>query len=419
MEVLPLSMGQFDLLNGTYGRDFANQHAMMVTLSTSSRFDLAALRQARNAMVSRHAPLRMRPNFDLWGADGCVYEQRLLRDPNAEQLCPVVYQYEPVFPSSSEEEIQTLLNRSVTDLQKQLNILTGPLAYVLWISCRTENFLTFIFSHYVGDYFSLGQYIRTFINYLIDRRVVSQERAEARLKKYLINNGFDCSVGTSVTREVKRLAAEATVGPTARLDNSVGVVDYEVRYEQTITEFDGRIKIEEIAINAISDFLTERLGERKLRIDLATHGRGLPHGRGVEGWAAHAVPQVTNYQSRLREFDALWPRVFSLMRIENGPKNKYNFLAHAFVNYITPSDPRLWGKSGFRVANIQPANTGLKRKSYVPIRLKIMPWGGRVNLSWEANPAAEDIMIEIISSVSQSVTSVSSSSFLHRVSSHT
>lgn len=368
---IPLTLGQFDSVNGTNRSLPLDDDLVVAAIRAPGRIDPRRARLACRATAGAYAALRSHLLPDA-GIGGMQVVEALPPPPSLPSTC--------WFRELTVEDdaLGEAMDRHVRDFTTVADVRWGPTWSVCVLNIGIESHVLFAVTHFAADYFSLSQYVRTFI-----RNLSTAGTADTNWRCRYVDYALGLQSWRAPDDARELLERLRTTQPLPQT-----IADAPLTASRTYRRPSrGAPHLNEPTVMvALQAALREIAGPATVRIDATRLGRHTVAARSAGGWIAHAVPQFFDGTARMSgagRYEARYPSLFYPIRHQLGPRNPQNYAAHALVNHFGRHDPLAWSFRGFRLSETQPRALPRLQRSDTPIHLKVRLTSTSWELTWK------------------------------------
>ncbi|WP_165788070.1 condensation domain-containing protein [Arthrobacter glacialis] len=383
MGIEVLTLGQSDLVRGTYGPDYSNKYVIAMAITAPGRLDRRRFEVAAQNMESSHPALRT----SLTSLTSVSLSRQVVSDHISGQSRAI---HLSVFPDG--DDIQYAMDRHVRAMAEQFDVVDGKTWGTVHVVGESRDYVVFVFNHVLADLVSAAQFVRTFTrSYARERCAPSMKDTYVEFLRELEShwlrtpgadeNWWMQRPWDSISEIPQLQSEDANQGSAAmqRFDRINGA--------DIASNFD-----EGLAISALAQAVQESTSLDHIRIDAAVHGRCDSLRRGAGGWVAHALPFILNNSNHAADVEATksaadsWPASFQRVRSQSNLPLQQQISGHAFVNFFGSFNPAKWKSDGFTASPVQPMYKPSGGTSSTPIRLKIQKQASDWVFAWSFSP---------------------------------
>ncbi|SEE78642.1 Condensation domain-containing protein [Arthrobacter alpinus] len=383
MGIEVLTLGQSDLVRGTYGPDYSNRYVIAMAITAPGHLDRRRIEAAAQNMERSHPALRT----SLTSLTSVFLSRQVVSDHVSGQSRAI---HVSVFPDG--DDIQDVMDRHVRAMAEQFDVVDGQTWGTVHIRGDNRDYVVFVFNHVLADLVSAAQFVRTFT------RSYARERCSPSMKdtyveflselesQWLRTPGADVNwwlqrpwAGISEMPQLQTVDDNQGSAAMQRIDRINGAV--------IASNFD-----EGLVISALAQAVQESTSLDLIRIDAAAHGRHDSLRRGAGGWVAHALPFILSNSNHAADVEATkaaadsWPASFQRVRNQPNLPLQQQISGHAFVNFFGSFNPANWKSDGFTASPVQPKYQPSGGTSLTPIRLKIQKQASDWVFAWSFSP---------------------------------
>lgn len=192
-----------------------------------------------------------------------------------------------------EADLQVAMNRHIDEFVSSADVRGGKTWSVCLLKTRSRRHILFVFTHFTADYFSLSQYVRTYIRSLRDPEDAIRSR-RCRYAEYARSLHAHRASAAEVERYLDLIHAIDPLHHTG-FDAPLTSVRSHRRRCSSGSDLD-----EFTIMRALHTGLREFTDLPVFRIDATRLGRSTSAARSAGGWLAHAVPHSSSCASTAR-----------------------------------------------------------------------------------------------------------------------